>query len=85
VSIFIIKIIGTCSHIYQVPQPRDSEGSFRSSSQAATCYYQSNHLNLEAIPLSALPIRSQQAKLPSYLHSIALMLKVKQVAVKPTF
>jgi len=28
---------------------------FRSWSQAATCYYQSNHLKLEAIPLSALP------------------------------
>jgi len=25
----------------------------RSSSQAATCYYQSNHSNVEAIPLSA--------------------------------
>jgi len=28
---------------------------FRSSSQAATCYYQSNHSKVEAIPLSALP------------------------------
>jgi len=28
---------------------------FRSSSQAATCYYQSNHPKVEAIPLSALP------------------------------
>jgi len=27
----------------------------RSSSQAATCYYQSNHSKVEAIPLSALP------------------------------
>jgi len=27
---------------------------FRSSSQAATCYYQSNHSKVEAIPLSAL-------------------------------
>jgi len=27
---------------------------FWSSSQAATCYYQSNHSNVEAIPLSAL-------------------------------
>jgi len=25
----------------------------RSSSQAATCYYQSNHLKVKAIPLSA--------------------------------
>jgi len=27
----------------------------RSSSQAATCYYQSNHSKVEAIPISALP------------------------------
>jgi len=28
---------------------------FRSSSQAATCYYQFNHSKVEAIPVSALP------------------------------
>jgi len=28
---------------------------FWSSSQAATCYYQSNHSKVEAIPLSSLP------------------------------
>jgi len=28
---------------------------FRSSRQAATCYYQFNHSKLEAIPLSAMP------------------------------
>jgi len=28
---------------------------FRSSSQAATCYYRSNHSKVKAIPLSALP------------------------------
>jgi len=35
-----------------------AKGSFRSSSQAATCYpyyYQSNHSKVEAISLSALP------------------------------
>jgi len=29
--------------------------SFWFSNQAATCYYQSNHSKIEAIPLSALP------------------------------
>jgi len=29
--------------------------SFGSSSQAVTCYYQSNHSKVEAIPISALP------------------------------
>jgi len=32
-----------------------AKGPFRSSSQAATCYYQSNHSKVEAISLSALP------------------------------
>jgi len=32
-----------------------AKGPFRSTSQAATCYYQSNHSNVEAISLSALP------------------------------
>jgi len=32
-----------------------AKGPFRSSSQTSTCYYQSNHSKLEAIPLSALP------------------------------
>jgi len=34
-----------------------TKSRFRSSSQAATCSYQSNHLkvSLEVIPLSALP------------------------------
>jgi len=39
----------------KVPRPGDGEVTFRSSSQAATCYYQSNHSLIEAIPLSALP------------------------------
>jgi len=32
-----------------------AKGPFRSLSQAATCYYQSNHSKVETIPLSALP------------------------------
>jgi len=31
------------------------KGHFRSSSRAATCYYQFNHSKVETIPLSALP------------------------------
>jgi len=43
---------------------------FRYSSQAAaTCYYQSNHSKVEAIPLSALPKNTTKAKLPAYLHT----------------
>jgi len=33
---------------------KTAKGPFRSSSQAATCYYQSKH-SKQAIPLSALP------------------------------
>jgi len=41
-------------HLFvKLPRPGDSE--VRSSSQAATCYYQFNHSKVEAIPLSALP------------------------------
>jgi len=32
-----------------------AKGPFRSSSQAATCYYQSNRSKVKVIPLSALP------------------------------
>jgi len=47
----IIRFLGT--HVFdKVPRLGDSEGTF--SSQAATCYYQSNHSLVEAIPLSAL-------------------------------
>jgi len=48
--------VGLVTHLLvKVPRPGDSEGTFRSSSQAATFYYQSNHSKVEAIPLSALP------------------------------
>jgi len=35
----------------------------RSSSQAATCYNQSNHSKVEAIPLSTLPIKDTTSDL----------------------
>jgi len=38
--------------IVKVPRPGDSEVTFAVSSQADTCYYQSNHSLVEAIPLS---------------------------------
>jgi len=41
---------------------------FRSSSQAATCYYQSNHSKAEEISLSALP-KDTISELPAYLHT----------------
>jgi len=37
----------------------------RSSSQAATCYYQSTHSKVEAIPLSALLTKDTISKLTS--------------------
>jgi len=44
------------THLFvKVSRPRDSERTFSMLSQAATCYYQSNHSKMEAIPLSALP------------------------------
>jgi len=49
---------------------KDSEGPFRSSSQADTCYYQSNHLKVEAIPLSAFVqgTKSELSSLASRSH-----------------
>jgi len=56
-----------------------AKGTFRSSSQAATCYYQFNHWKVEAIPLSVLSnkdtIREIDGLTPHYLF---LMLNVKQ-------
>jgi len=51
---------------------------FRSSSQAATCYYQSNHSKVEAIPLSVLPMDTTNELAGFDLHTIPLMLNVKQ-------
>jgi len=52
--------------IVNIPRPGDSEESVWSSSQAATCYYQSNHSKFEAIPLSLNCTRTQQAKLQAF-------------------
>jgi len=41
---------------------------FRSSSQAATCYYQSNHSKV----YNNKSPRIQQTNLPAYLHTIPL-------------
>jgi len=40
-----------CTHLFvkYVPRPGDSEVTFSSSSQAAFCYYQSNHSKAETI------------------------------------
>jgi len=73
----VLKGLGT--HLFvKVPRPGDSEGLFRSSSQAAICYYQSNHSKVEAISLSALPknTTSELAGLSS--HYPFFMLNVKQ-------
>jgi len=40
--------LGTCLFIYRGLDQETAKGPFRSSSQAATCYYQTNHLNVEA-------------------------------------
>jgi len=44
--------------------------SFRSSSEAVTCYYQSNHAKVEAILLSALPKDTTSKLADLYLHKI---------------
>jgi len=69
-------VLGACApglglgpHLFvKIPRPGDSEGTFWSSSLATTCYYQSNHTKVEAIPLSALPkdTTSYLAGLPSH-------------------
>jgi len=52
---------------------------FRSSSQAATCYYQSNHSKVEAIPLRALP-KDTTRELLAYLYTIPLMLNTAVIS-----
>jgi len=47
---------GLGTHLFvKEPRPGDSEVTFSVLSQAATCYYQSNHAKVEAISLSVLP------------------------------
>jgi len=43
------------SHWSRYLDQKTAKWPFRSSSQAATCYYLSNHSKVEAIPLTALP------------------------------
>jgi len=60
--------LGLGTHLFvKVPRPGDSEVTFSvfESSQAATCYYQSNHSKVEAIPLSALLKDTTKANLPA--------------------
>jgi len=45
-----------------------AKGPFRSSSQAAICYFQSNNLKVEAITLSALP-KGTTSELAGHLHT----------------
>jgi len=49
-----------------------AKGPFQFSSQAATCYCQSNHLKVEAIRLVPWP-RTQQANLPAYISTLTLL------------
>jgi len=42
------------THLSRYLDQETAMGHFRSSSQAATCYFKSNHSKVEAIPLSAL-------------------------------
>jgi len=49
----------------------------RASSQAATYYYQTNHSNIEAIPLSALP-KNTTSELAAYLHTIFVIAERQQ-------
>jgi len=67
----------------KLPVPIVIEVTFVVSSQAATCYYQSNprifknnRSKVEVVPISALP--RKQLFLLAYLHTIPLMLNVKQ-------
>jgi len=58
------------AHLFvKVPQPGYSEGTVSILSQAATCFYQSNRLKVEAVPLSALPNNERTCR---HLHTISL-------------
>jgi len=57
---------------------KTAKGPFRSSSQAATCYYQSNHSKIEAIPSSALPKDTTSEIASLALQHPFFMLNVKQ-------
>jgi len=66
--------LGTHLFVKRYLDQETEKRPFQSSSQAATCYYQSNQLKGETIPLSTFPrIRIQQAKLPAYLQTICFL------------
>jgi len=45
-------VLGLVTHLYvKMPRPGDSEVTFSVFDQAATCYYQSNHSKVQAIPV----------------------------------
>jgi len=73
-------VLGT--HLFvKVP----AKGLLRSSSQATTCYYQSNHSKVEAFPLSALP-KDTTSKLAGLSpHYLFFMLNVKQGSCESNF
>jgi len=48
-------VLDTFSFICQGTSTRKQRSDFSVFEKAATCYYQSNQLKVEAIPLSALP------------------------------
>jgi len=49
-------LLGLGTHLFvKVLDQETAKWPFRFSSQAATCYYQSNYSKVEAIPLSVLP------------------------------
>jgi len=61
------------AHLFvKVPRPRDSEVTLWYSSQAATCYYLSNHHSkVGAIPLSALP-KDATSELAGLIFALSL-------------
>jgi len=54
-----------------------SEGTFRSSNQTASCFYQSIHSQVEAIPLSAFPKDTTSELSGLYSHYSSFMLNIK--------
>jgi len=71
---FSAESLQFCSFISQVASTRRQRSS---SSQAATCYYQSNHSKIEAISLIALPNDKTSELTNLSLHYLFLMLNVK--------
>jgi len=75
-TIFLLQtlVLGLSTHLFvKAPRTGDSKETFLSLSQAAACYYQSDHSKVEAIPLSSLPKYTTKANLPAYLHTIPVL------------